>query len=246
MLVDQVYGPRHDADRGLLQLLRLGLWFLIPLTYGSLVSAQESVGGRPTATREANAPPIEYFVPLGLTTPEHLRFEHISQSGPYCGPNSLYILLKLLNTSVSYEELVHGINVGAMGCSLADLQNAAQAYGVPCEVRKVSAKELGLLMPPYVLHLSTPAESSLQSTGARDHFVVVTRRESSGGLVGIDPSSGNSMAWTPAYLSRNFSGYVMAPRDPPGASPLRGRLIAIVFFILLTLFNLKLARKSPK
>lgn len=186
---------------------------------------------------------ITYDVPEGLTTPEYLRFEQSSQLGPYCGPNSLYLLLKLKGILVNYEDLVKQIPVTPQGCSLAELRDVGESRGLTCEVRKLTLKELDLLQPPYILHINTPAEGAQQSTGARDHFVVVTRREPGGALVGVDPSSGNRSTWSKAYLSRNFSGYVlMSQQDPAKRSA--GNLALGALFIFLTICNLILVRRT--
>jgi hypothetical protein len=209
--------------------------------------AQERDPGPPTPDiPEFNKDdPITYFVPEGLTTPDHLRFERASQSGPYCGPNCLYLLLRLKNFPVEYKELVSKLDIKPQGCSLAELQELAQVCGLPCEVRKVSLKELEQLEPPFILHLTTPAGASQDPSAGRDHFVVATRREPAGGsLVGVDPSSGNKTAWSEAYLSRNFSGYVLTPRVSPAK---RSDVIALgVLFGLLTAGNLVLALWKPK
>src|SRR5947209_378462 len=59
---------------------------------------------------EPITPPLSdkhvYDVPEGLTTPDHLRFDLPFQNGPYCGPNALFLLLRLYHVDVKYEDVL--------------------------------------------------------------------------------------------------------------------------------------------
>src|SRR4051812_42661010 len=50
--------------------------------------------------------PITYEVPKGLTTPESLRFDRAFQQGNRCGPNGLYLMLRLRGIKVNYDDLL--------------------------------------------------------------------------------------------------------------------------------------------
>jgi ABC-type bacteriocin/lantibiotic exporter with double-glycine peptidase domain len=230
--------------------MRFALCPLLVLVLGISAYGQEGSAGKqhPPGVRlgKVGDEPITYIVPEGMTTPQHLRFELPSQLGPFCGPNSLYLLLRLKGIPVEYGQLVKRLEITPRGCSLAELQELGESYGLPCEVRKVTLKDLDLLVPPFILHINTPASSSQQATEGRDHFVVVTRREvgAEGTLSGVDPSSGAKTVWSPSYLSRNFSGYVLTPRDAPAKSS--AVLVLGVVFALLTVGNLLLAFWKPR
>ena len=53
-----------------------------------------------------------------------------------CGPNSLYMLLRSNDRSVSFSEVERSLSVGPNGASMAALCKAAEEHGLPSEVRR--------------------------------------------------------------------------------------------------------------
>ncbi|MGH7137030.1 MAG: hypothetical protein ACREHD_14920, partial [Pirellulales bacterium] len=70
-----------------------------------------------------------------------------------CGPNSLFVLLRLLGTNVTLSQVKDRVKCGpVLGCTMADLSVAASALGAPADVVFVRPDELASIPPPYILH----------------------------------------------------------------------------------------------
>ncbi len=182
--------------------------------------------------------PFEYEIPKGMTTPNYLRFDQPSQQGPYCGPNSLYVLLRLHQLDVNYGRLLKQCQVSENGCSLEELQKVAHDYGLECEVRKLSLLELEKIRPPYLLHLSSPANSSKENPDAQGHFTVILER-SGEDYRGVDAAKGTAHYWSRRFLARNFSGYVLLPKGVVGPSwfTTRRGILLVLSFVSLSIAN---------
>lgn len=125
-----------------------------------------------------------------------------------CGPNSLFVLLRLLGEDVTLDEVKRHVECDPVrGCSMASMVDAAAAIGVPTEVLFVPPAELPRLPFPYVLHGNSGLK---QKTG---HFIVVVARDDVKGTVAtIDPVR-ESFGWRPeSGILSGYSGYVLAPR----------------------------------
>ena len=151
-----------------------------------------------------------------------------------CGPNALFVLLKLTGKNVLLEEIKERVSFDpTLGCSIADLCEAANVLDLLCEVRFVTPKDLWKIPPPYILH----GQSRLRDrTG---HFLVVVGR----GVIGSEASkpvaplafrrSGvpvapesfasidgtiDQLGWrTERAVLSNYSGYILVPKytQPP-------------------------------
>ena len=187
---------------------------------------------------------ITYDIPEGLTTPPHLRFDHPIQRGPYCGPNSLYILLRLCGRNVSYDSVLAELPLGEDGCSLHDLSVAARRLGVESEVRKVSLDDLRSIRPPYIVHLTAPANSSHETPANKDHFTIIARSDLNDQFYGVDPGNGTAVYWSRAFLARNFSGYVLIPSGQTRSwiTTRQGVFFSVVF-LALAVVDIALARR---
>src|SRR5579875_1177737 len=210
------------------------IWFgFSPLVFGQ-GGAKPLRKETPAGVVKPNPEPFEYEVPQGMTTPSYLRFDQPSQQGPYCGPNSLYILLRLYQINVDYGKLLQQCQVSTMGCSLEELRKVAHDFGLECEVRKVSLQELGEIRPPYLLHLSSPANSSKEAPDAQGHFTVILER-SGEDYRGVDAGKGTAHYWSRRFLARNFSGYVLLPKGVIGLSWFTTRRGAFLTFSFVSL-----------
>lgn len=210
-----------------------------------LLSADGPVFGQKDGTKVDFREPITYHVPDGMTTPASLRIEHPNQQGPYCGPNCLYIILRLKGVAANPSEVSSRVPTGPAGSSLANLKAASESFGLKAEVRKVVMDDLPRFRAPYIFHLTTPAEGGVRPTEARDYFVVVTSAQPDGAVAGVNPNSGHRAIWTPSYLSRNISGCVMIVGDPAAKLFSTSRLTLLVVFGGLTAYNIWLAVAAP-
>jgi hypothetical protein len=125
-----------------------------------------------------------------------------------CGPNSLFVLLKVLGKNVTLDQVKDRVKCDPVrGCTMADLSEAASALGVPADVRFVRPNELADVPFPFIIH----GVSGLKAkTG---HFRVVVARDSEKQLLAtIDPMR-ESFQWNPekGFIS-DYSGYIFVPR----------------------------------
>lgn len=144
----------------------------------------------------------------GAELPERLKAEPVWAKGPNCGPNSLFVYLKLLGVNVNYSELSGKCAVDPVsGASVNSLLGIACDYGVKSEVRFLSPELLPRLPFPLVAHLNNS-----HSAGANGHFLVIFEfRDADRAFGTIDGTSG-IVSYRPLdVLSREFSGYVLLP-----------------------------------
>lgn len=125
-----------------------------------------------------------------------------------CGPNSLFVLLKIAGKSVTLGQVNELVRCDPVrGCTMGDLSDAADALGVRADVRFVRPDELAAVPVPYILH----GVSGLKAkTG---HFVVVVGRDGvRHNLATIDPMRESFQWWPERGVLSDYSGYILVPR----------------------------------
>jgi hypothetical protein len=149
-------------------------------------------------------------LPKGRAYPEHLKYGTSWQEPVLCGPNSLYVLLRLCDIQADRERVMKLVPVTPSGSTLADLSRAATALGLSHEVRKVSQSELFRLPPPFLVHEDVrSSDAEVKDSG---HFFVIVRFKDNGQIGVIDGVSGVYQFVEAARFDRSFSGYVLLPR----------------------------------
>lgn len=151
----------------------------------------------------------DFEVPPGLNTPERWRLDRPFQTGQRCGPNALYLLLRLERVNASYDKVVDRLKPGSAGCSLEDLHQAAGEFGLRTQVRKLSVEDVRYAPKPIIVHLNAPASASGGADAPRDHFALITTIMPDGGYQGMDTTNMILTTWSPNAFSRNFSGYCL-------------------------------------
>jgi ABC-type bacteriocin/lantibiotic exporter with double-glycine peptidase domain len=146
--------------------------------------------------------------------PAYLELDHVFQSGKLCGPNGLYLILRVAGKQVTYQQVLERFTVGPSGVSLADIQRVAEEFGLHGELRKnLSPSELLRTPMPAIVHLATSSPDS--SSAAKDHFLVLTRvkprftHSSEIEANGFDTTNLLRVVFTGASLSRSMSGYAL-------------------------------------
>ncbi|MGE3819674.1 MAG: cysteine peptidase family C39 domain-containing protein [Isosphaeraceae bacterium] len=136
------------------------------------------------------------------------------QTGPYCGANSLYVLLALKGRDVAYSTLKSEVPTTARGANLVDLKVAAGRHGQVLEVYKTTPGELAALGKPLIALLGLGKGPEING-----HFVVVCG-ENESHIDAIDGTTGNLDVIAKPAFAREFSGYVLAEPDsgPPAAT----------------------------
>jgi ABC-type bacteriocin/lantibiotic exporter with double-glycine peptidase domain len=144
--------------------------------------------------------------------PAEWRLEAPFQGGIHCGPNSLYLLLRLSGIEVSRDQVEHSVPLPGAGCTLDDLRRAAASLGLGVEVRKVSPDEIKDLPKPLIAHFFAPASGVGATAQEHDHFAIVTRTLPDGGFQSIDSNNLTTTTYLGNNLARNFSGYCLIVR----------------------------------
>lgn len=162
----------------------------------------------------------------GQTTPKYLLPKEY-QEGRLCGPNSLYVLLKLLRRDVQYKEVVGVVPVGPTGATMSDLIVASQAWNLKLLARKqVSPDDLQQARFPLIAHFDTPGQT-LEENEPLDHYMVVTGYDQEKRRFhAIDPSSCVFTTLSPAFVSRSFSGHCLILESTPAFSRWAGYFLA--------------------
>ena len=125
-----------------------------------------------------------------------------------CGPNCLYIILSLHGYDTTFDQVRAVTPVGSRGCSLAELQRAATACGVPTEVVKATPGALRALGLPAVVHMETGSVRS-------GHFMVVSAiGEESVRL--LDPTTAVAREMPRGEFERRWTSYALVIKPPAG------------------------------
>jgi type II secretory pathway pseudopilin PulG len=161
-----------------------------------------------------------------------------------CGPNSLFVLLKLLGKNVTLGQVNELVKCDPiLGCSMADLSNAASALGAPADVLFVRPDELADVPFPFILHGTSGLKAK---TG---HFyIIVGRDRAKHQLAVIDPML-ELFTWSSeGPILSEYSGYVLVPRCRPVVPPFLLLAVGLVLLsaaVLLRRCALKINRHVP-
>lgn len=119
-----------------------------------------------------------------------------------CGVNCAYLFIRSHGADVEYAELCNELLSGPYDdTSLAEIESACKSRGVWCEPSKIGPTELVDGEFPIILHLET---------GSRGHFILVLDAGEDH-ITFIDGTSGKAEMMSSRELSRQWSGYVLAP-----------------------------------
>jgi hypothetical protein len=185
--------------------------------------------------------------------PQDLQQFRPFQTGPYCGPNALYLLLRFVGKDVTYEEVLHAFSPGEHGVSLADIKRVADHYGIDSELRKgISADSLASAPMPMILHVSNQV-SEKDDAGA-GHFILVTgitalRDESSSSTVdGIDSNNIVPTRYNMTTLRGRLSGYglVLVPEGSRGRSLLGALCWTVDGVLVVAIVVVQLRRRGKR
>jgi ABC-type bacteriocin/lantibiotic exporter with double-glycine peptidase domain len=164
---------------------------------------------------------IHFPISKGMDTPKYLQYAQPFQKGRLCGPNALYIFLKINGkTTVSYSDVVQSLKISSKGTSLQDLVECANHFGVACEARKqLSPTDLINSLKPIIVHLAYSASPQQEAIGRNeegvplDHFTVITGWEPSGNIFyGIDTTNLRFQYYNGEAIARTMSGYALVPK----------------------------------
>lgn len=142
--------------------------------------------------------------------PLHLRFEQSWQRGKNCGPVALFFLLALNGKTVALNDVLAKVPVNDDGSSLADLQAAAQYFGLDTDIVRLTPDGFADLPCPSIIHWTTvTSEPQLGN-----HFDVFLGYQPALGCDVIDTTNGRVAAIAQAVAITRFSGYALIARKP--------------------------------
>ena len=184
-------------------------------------------------------PMLRFEVPPGLTTPSRYCLDRTYQSGLRCGPNALFMLLRLCNIDVEYSEVRDAMPLRDNGTSLQQIMETASRFGLQTVARRnVSPEDLKQNVLPVILHVeSAPGRIDEK---ARDHFVVVTHEREGDYFYGIDTTNLTLTRYSVEAMARNMTGYALFVRHPASAEWLcyRAMQFVVIALVLYHLYSL--------
>lgn len=203
---------------GMLRHLPTARALLPMLLVAGLCEAQEP---RPApddyVPRKFESRTIHYGVRPGLQTPQRYHFEKRFQSGLNCGPNALFVTLRLCGVEVTWDEVKKRVPVGPRGSTLKDLAEAAKSFGLAASPRTNLTPEAIRKAPkPLILHINI--EPSDAQPERRDHFIVITRSPEGGGYSGVDTTNALYTQFSDDFIVRNMTGHALVLGRPSFAS----------------------------
>ncbi len=155
-----------------------------------------------------------------------------------CGPNAVYMLLKLEGHEVRFSDIMEGARVDSQGVSLMEVNNELEKFGVASEVIKCQASDLPRIRTPYIMYTYPP-----KSPGDVGHFVVVVSINDKT-LQVLDATSGLEKTYQLGKITNIWDGMVIVPRRERSALPEIVFLIASFAFFLASSFFASYSRNS--
>lgn len=137
--------------------------------------------------------------PPGLPGPE------LWQSGPYCGANCIYIVLRLCGRPVSHEDVRRQLPTEGRGASMLDMARVLDSERLPSKIVRVGPGTLAREPMPLIARLEPRGPES-------GHFVVIYGvNPHNGQLEVMDGTSGTFGSVAPEQFDRDFSGEAIVP-----------------------------------
>ncbi|MEN6405331.1 MAG: cysteine peptidase family C39 domain-containing protein [Thermoguttaceae bacterium] len=142
--------------------------------------------------------------------PEDLRLEPWWREKGDCGPLALLVLMQLQNKQVRLDDIKKIVHVDPdQGCSLKDLQGAAEQLGLATEARYVEPRDLRSVSGPFIVHGVWSVEKN------RGHFFLLLGYDSSTKKYSTIDTVSTRLGWLPEdRVLRGYSGYVLVPKEP--------------------------------
>lgn len=124
------------------------------------------------------------------------------RDGKRCGPNSLYVLLKLAGRKISMNHVLEVLPPHDNGVSMRELEDASQQLGMPMVTLQLgSLGDIENFQSPFIAHLSGNREG---------HFLIVLGINESKELVTVaDAISCEIQEYSVSEFRRQWSGFVL-------------------------------------
>jgi ABC-type bacteriocin/lantibiotic exporter with double-glycine peptidase domain len=123
-----------------------------------------------------------------------------------CGPNSLYVLLRLSGVALSYRDLARYYPSDPRGMSLLELRQACADFGLAADVRHCTQADLRVLSFPVIAHVHYGPQR------AGDHYAVISRRLDNDRIEAIDGTTGKVHEFLIPKMDNIWEGDLLVPR----------------------------------
>jgi ABC-type bacteriocin/lantibiotic exporter with double-glycine peptidase domain len=125
-----------------------------------------------------------------------------------CGPNSIYLLLRMHGIVVPPERIEIFFPSNPKGMSLTEVRDACGSLGLESEVLHCSVSDLIANFPGPVIAYTNPF------LGVRDagHFIVIFAVKDNS-IYLLESTTGQIIETTPQKLEAKWRGYVIIPKD---------------------------------
>lgn len=209
----------------------LRLWLLPVLLHGAFLAGYWSFAqsDNRNAIRSASAPPSSRY-----------DVDPVFRQTLVCGPNSLYMLLRLNGVSADRGIISKYTHLHPQGMSLAELREASNSLGLRTEVRRCSLDEFRRQFElPVIAYLLSDVRAH-DVDDVPGHYVVVIGI-GNGTITMIDGTTGERRRdLVGQWLAKRWSGYVLVPNNTHSISWL---FLATLPFGWMSLFLLTLRRR---
>lgn len=118
-----------------------------------------------------------------------------------CGVNSLYVMLRMLNRPVTYEQLLKETAVGEQGSSAAELARVASLHGVHLTPVHATIRSVSRWPLPAIVHLQ-------RQTDFMGHYMLYLGSRGDAHQL-LDCTSGETRAVPEGDFNSLWSGYVL-------------------------------------
>jgi hypothetical protein len=133
-----------------------------------------------------------------------------SGSAMECGPNSLYVFLKMCGSTTVQLDVMHRLPISSIGASLLTLRDAAERYEIPAEIRHFHSGAVDSVPVPAIVQLRVSAD-----TDVPNHFCVLYKHAKNHAYL-IDGSTGREYKLSDIVFGTTWTGYTLIRRQSFG------------------------------
>lgn len=122
-----------------------------------------------------------------------------------CGPNAVYMLLKLEGHDVRFSDIMDNTTVGVEGVSVMSVKKDLEKHGVPSEIVRCQPTDLPRISTPYIMYTYPP-----KSPDDIGHFVIVVAVNDETLRV-LDATSGIEKTYYLRKINNIWDGILIVP-----------------------------------
>jgi peptidase C39-like protein len=130
-----------------------------------------------------------------------------------CGPNALYMLLKLCGRPVTYEQVAHELGSDNKITTMVELRDAAARLGLPTRVRRCTLENLDKCVLPFIAYTKT--DYGTLADGRIGHYWVVLKVDPDR-IEFIDGTCGEIASGQRSRFAAYWTGYLLEPSTGGG------------------------------